>query len=195
MPRLPGHAPRLAHGAPDLADLLAALKLAMLTPRVVRRKDVTVLGLDARQLTLALSAVGIASMTAVSLLQTGVVKHLPDPPLPCFESDRVNLSEDAFPFGIPDGLIGLASFVANLPLAALGPPDRARTMPWLPIVGTVKAAIDGAVSAYYFYKMPTSEKAWCPYCIVSAFMNWAILALALSEARTALATVRASSGR
>jgi len=187
MPRLPGRRPRFAAGPSDLLD-------AFRVPER-RHEGITILGLDERQLTLGLSLVGLASMTAVSLLQTGVVKHLPDPPLPCFASDKVNLSDDAFPLGIPDGLIGLLSFAANLPLAAYGPRDRARTVPWLPLVGTAKALVDGVVSAYYFYKMPTSEKAWCPYCIVGAVMNWTILALALPEARRALATVRASSGR
>jgi hypothetical protein len=33
----------------------------------------------------------------------GLVKHLPDPPLPGFDSDRVNSSDTAYKFGAPDG--------------------------------------------------------------------------------------------
>ena len=160
---------------------------APLRPRSVAAADG---GLAARRLTIGLSLVGMASMSAVSLLQTGLVRHLPDPPLPCFDSDKVNLSETAFPLGIPDGTLGLLSFVANLPLAAYGPPDRARRLPWLPLLGTAKALADAVVSAWYFYQMPVREKAWCPYCVVSALTNWAILALALPEARRAVAELR-----
>ena len=35
-------------------------------------------------------------MTAVTLLQTGIVKHLPDPPIGNFDSDRVNSSDTLF---------------------------------------------------------------------------------------------------
>lgn len=143
-----------------------------------------------RRWTIGLSLVGIASMAAVSLLQTGVVRHLPDPPLPGFDSDKVNLSKAAFPLGIPDGTLGLLSFAANLPLVARGPADRAQRMPWLPAVATAKSLVDVLVSAWYFYQMPAREKAWCGYCIVSALANVGILALSLPEGRRALAALR-----
>ena len=144
----------------------------------------------ARGWTIGLSLVGLASMGAVSLLQTGLVRHLPDPPLPCFDSDKVNLSDTAFPLGIPDGTLGLLSFALNLPLAAYGPRDRARRLPWLPVLGTAKALADAVVAAWYFYQMPVRKQAWCPYCIVGALADWAILVLALPEGRRALAEVR-----
>ncbi len=144
----------------------------------------------ARGWTIALSLVGLANMGAVSLLQTGVVRHLPDPPLPGFDSDRVNLSKTAFPLGIPDGTLGLLSFAVNLPLAAYGPADRDRRLPWLPVLATTKALADSLVSAWYFYQMPVHEKAWCGYCILSALANWGILALAMPEGRRALDTLR-----
>lgn len=37
---------------------------------------------------IGLSLIGMASMTAVTLLQTGIVKHLPDPPVGNFDSDK-----------------------------------------------------------------------------------------------------------
>lgn len=146
--------------------------------------------LAGRRWTVGLSLVGMASMAAVSLLQTGLVKHLPDPPLPGFNSDKVNLSKAAFPLGIPDGTLGLLSFAANLPLAAWGPADRARRMPWLPVIATAKSLVDALVSAWYFYQMPAREKAWCGYCVVSAFANVGILVLSLPEGRRAFAALR-----
>ncbi len=147
-------------------------------------------GLGQRRLAVGLTLVGMASMSAVSLLQTGLVEHLPDPPLPGFDSDKVNLSKEAFPLGIPDGTLALLSLAANLPLALYGPTDRARRMPWLPLLGAAKAVADSLVSAWYFYDMPVRQKAWCGYCIVGAFANFGILALSLPEARRALDALR-----
>jgi uncharacterized membrane protein len=143
-----------------------------------------------RRAVVAASLVGIASMAAVSLRQTGVIGHLPDPPVPGFDSDKVNLSPTAFKFGVPDGPIALASLAANLPLAALGGRRRADEQPWLPLLFAAKAAVDAAIAGWYFYQMPAKEKAWCGYCILGAFANFAVLALVLPEATRALRTVR-----
>lgn len=133
----------------------------------------------------AASLAGIASMTAVSLLQTGLVKHLPDPPIPGFDSDKVNLSETAYQFGLPDGPVTVASFALNLPLAALAGADRAREHPWVPLLAAGKAAVEAAASAWFFYQMPAKEKAWCGYCIAGAAASFTVLALALPEGREA----------
>lgn len=44
-----------------------------------------------RHCVIGLSLTGVAAMTAVSLLQTGILEHLPDPP-EGFDSDKVNTS-------------------------------------------------------------------------------------------------------
>ena len=121
-------------------------------------------GYAARRWTVALSMVGMASMAAVSLLQTGVVKHLPDPPFPSFASDRVNLLEDRFPARHP-GRHARPALVRGEPAAGcLGPADAHR-MPLLPALSAAKAILDTLVSDWYFYRMPAREKVWCGYCI------------------------------
>jgi uncharacterized membrane protein len=132
----------------------------------------------------------MGSMTATSLLQTGVLKHLPDPPLPGFNSDKVNLSRAAFPLGIPDGTLGLLAFATNLPLAALGGADRTQERPWVVLLAGAKAVFDAAVAGWYFYQQPTREKAWCILCLTAQVASLGILALAVPEAKTALATLR-----
>jgi uncharacterized membrane protein len=132
------------------------------------------------------SLLGMASMTAVSLLQTGIVEHLPDPPGDAFDSDRINSSETAYRFGVPDGTFALASLGANIPLAALGGADRARRQPWIPLFAAGKALLEAAVAGWYFYQMPAKEKAWCGYCVTGAISNLAVAALTLPEARAAL---------
>ena len=135
------------------------------------------------------SLVGMASMTAVTLLQTGIIKHLPDPPFGNFDSDRVNSSDTAYRLGAPDGSISLASLAANIPIAAFGGADRVQTKPWVPLVAALKATGEALAASWYFYQMPAKEKAWCGYCIVGALANIGIAALTLPEAQKALAVI------
>ena len=147
-------------------------------------------GMKRRRWIIGLSLAGMASMTAVSLLQTGLVRHLPDPPLPGFDSDKVNTSDDAYQFGVPDGTLSLASLAANVPLAAFREAGRAQRKPWVPLLAAGKAAVEAVGAGWYFYQMPAKENAWCGYCIAGALVNAGLLALALPEAREALAALR-----
>ena len=128
--------------------------------------------------------VGIAAMVPVTLLQTGLIHDLPDPPIKGFHSDAANSSLIAYRFGVPDGATSIASFALNIPLAAFGGADRACTSPLVPLIAAGKAAIDAAASAWYFDKMRRGKK-WCPYCIVGAVSSLAVFLLTLPEARSA----------
>ena len=146
--------------------------------------------LNLRRGVIGLSLLGMAAMTAVTLFQTGVVEHLPDPPIDSFDSDRVNSSDTAYALGVPDGALSLASLAANIPLAAFGGENRAQKTPLVPIAAAAKATVEAAVAGWYFYQMPTKEKAWCGYCIVGALTNWGIAALTLIEAKKAVKALR-----
>ena len=142
-----------------------------------------------RRAIVGVSLVGIGAMAIVSLLQTGIVKHLPDPPVkkPHFDSDKVNSTEEAFGYGMPDGPLTLAAHSASLAIAAAGPPDRYKDRPWLPLMATALALPQAAVAAkYLFYQMPKVDKAWCPYCVTDALMHFATVALTVPESLKAL---------
>ncbi|MDQ3132573.1 MAG: vitamin K epoxide reductase family protein [Acidobacteriota bacterium] len=141
--------------------------------------------LNLRRGVIALSLLGIGAMTAVTLFQTGIIKHLPDPPIPGFDSDKVNSSDTAYALGVPDGAVSLASLAANIPMAAFGGENRAEQQPLIPLAIAAKTTVEAAVAGWYFYQMPTKEKAWCGYCIVGALANFGIAALALKEAKKA----------
>lgn len=138
-----------------------------------------------RRKIIGLSLVGIAAMTAVTLFQTGIIEHLPDPPVDDFDSDKVNSSDTAYALGVPDGTLSLASLAANIPIAALGGENRASEMPLVPILAAGKAAAEAITAGWYFYQMPAKEKAWCGYCIAGALVNVGIAALTLPEAKQA----------
>ena len=60
-----------------------------LTPQQLRKQlqQGETSDLRRRRGVIGLSLVGMGCMTAVTLLQTGIVKHLPDPPIGNFDSD------------------------------------------------------------------------------------------------------------
>ncbi|MGO4885796.1 MAG: vitamin K epoxide reductase family protein [Bryobacteraceae bacterium] len=145
--------------------------------------------LKLRRAIIGTSVVGAASMVPVSMLQTGIVQHLPAPPLKGFHSDAANSSLIAYRFGAPDGPMSVASFAVNIPLAAFGGADRARTKPPIPLLAAGKAAIDAAVSTWYFNQMRRGKK-WCPYCIVGAISSLTLFILSVPEARSAWSHLR-----
>ncbi len=61
----------------------------------------------------------LATLVPVAMYQTGLLKHLPDPPSKVFNSERIVSSKAAHPFGIPDALLGLGSFGITLALILL----------------------------------------------------------------------------
>ena len=140
----------------------------------------------ARQKLVLSSLVGVLSMTPVVLLQTGVVRHLPDPPWWRFDSDRVNRSRDAFRFRVPDGALALAGFALNIPLAAAG--DRGRT-PWISVLAMAKTGIEAVVAAWYFSLMPRKQKRWCAYCVVGAAASALAFGSALPEGLRAIGRI------
>jgi uncharacterized membrane protein len=146
--------------------------------------------LKLRRAIIGTPVVGAASMLPVTLLQTGIVHDLPDPPIKGFHSDAANSSLIAYQFGVPDGTTAVASFALNIPIAAFGGVDRPHTKPLVPLLATAKAAIDFASSAWYFDKMRRGKK-WCPYCIVGAISSLAVFLLTVREARVAWKHFRA----
>jgi uncharacterized membrane protein len=143
-----------------------------------------------RHAIIGLSMIGMASSAVVSLFQAGLIPHLPDPPIDGFHSDKVNSSNTAYHFGVPDGTLSLAGHATTIALAAYGGRDRARTAPWTPLVAAGVMAAEAAVAGkYLLYQMPVVEKKACGYCIVDALAHLGAFALALPEARTALSTL------
>ena len=61
-------------------------------------------------LLLVACAVALLTLIPVALYQTKAILMLPDPPLRVFDSEKITMSDAARPAGIPDSLLGLASY-------------------------------------------------------------------------------------
>ncbi len=134
-----------------------------------------------------LSLVAIASMGLISLYQMGVLKHLPEPPLPRLDADRVDASPEAYRrLSAPDATLAVGSYAATLALAAMGGENRARQQPWLPLALAAKVGFDLAQSLRMIRVQWTKYRAFCFWCLVSAGATFATAPLAFGEARSAL---------
>lgn len=153
-------------------------------PQALRRylQDGSDRRLDLRRGVIGLSLLGIGMMALTTLLQTGLVKKLPEPARGNFHTRKVNSSDAAYGYGGPDSPIAITAHGVNMVLASTGGPDRAERQPWLPLLASLVAAAQGATAArYLFVQMPKIDKAWCPYCIVDALTHFATVACTLPE--------------
>jgi uncharacterized membrane protein len=131
-------------------------------------------------------ACGLAAagaMGVITLYQIGIIKHLPEPPLPGFDADKVDASEEAYSyFQTPDAFIGLGSYAATMGLAAMGAKNRAETRPWLPLALLAKTTADAAQAARLTIDQWTKHKAFCFWCLLAAAATFVALPLAVPEA-------------
>lgn len=137
---------------------------------------------------LSLTAAG--SMGVIALYQTGIIKHLPDPPLPYFDSDKVDASAEAYSyFATPDAVLGLTSYGTTMVLAAMGGQDRATERPWLPLALSAKVALDALQAGRLTIDQWTKHRAFCIWCLLAAGTTFASVPLVVPEARAALQQV------
>jgi len=140
-----------------------------------------------RRRVVGLSLVAAGSMGLISLYQMGIIKHLPEPPLPRLDADKVDASAEAYSrFATPDGFLGLGSYAMTMSIAAMGGQDRVRTMPWVPIALAAKVVFDAYQAGRLTVDQATKERAFCSWCLLSAACTFATVPLVIPEARAAI---------
>lgn len=138
--------------------------------------------LTRRRWIIGLSFVGAAMGQIVSLYQTGIIKKLPDPPIPVFDSDKVDASSYAYKrLDTPDALLMNSSYGLTAWLAGAGGKNRVTNTPVLPIAMGVKTLFDTALAAKLSQEEWKENKALCFYCQIGLLASAASLALAVPE--------------
>jgi len=123
----------------------------------------------------------------VALYQLGLIRRLPDPPLPEFNSARVVGSDEAYALlETPDAVLGLGSFAITLGLAAAGGADREIERPWLPLALGAKLAFDAVQAASRARSQWPKHGVLCSWCLLAAGATFVALPLALPETASAL---------
>jgi len=135
----------------------------------------------------------MGSLGVVAAYQFGLLRHLPEPPLPGLDADRVDASGEAYQmFKTPDAAIGLASYAVTLVLVGMGGSDRSSERSWLPVAAAAKVAGDAAFGLYLTLEQGTKHKRFCSWCLLAAGLSLATVPLAIPEARAAVRARRAS---
>jgi len=135
----------------------------------------------------ALAVASSASMGLISLYQMGVIRRLPEPPIPFLDANRVDASGEAYRLSnVPDAALGLASSAVTLVLAAMGGRDRPAKQPWLPIALAAKVGMDAGWAALLSVEQVARHRRLCSYCVVAAGASFAMVPLVVPEARAAV---------
>lgn len=136
-----------------------------------------------RRAIIGLSMLGGSMGQLVTLYQTGIINHLPDPPgQTLFDADRVDASNYAYSrFNSPDGPIMVLTYAITAWLAAAGGLDRARRNPLLPIAMGIKILIDVVTNLELAREEWSENKAFCEYCQVATVCSLTSLVLAAPE--------------
>lgn len=146
--------------------------------------------LERRRWIVGLSAVGASMAQIVTLYQMGVLKQLPDLPIPFVDSDRVDASTYAYSrLNTPDGPLMLVNYGITAWLTTTGGENRAKENPLIPIGMSVKLLIDAIAAAELAREKWSENKAFCEYCQVATLCSFASLALAVPEVLTAVQTL------
>lgn len=109
------------------------------------------------------TSVALLTLLPVAAYQLGVLQHLPDPPSPIFDSDRITDSKAAHPLGIPDSLLGLGSYGLTLTLAVVAHKDH-----HLRTILALKLAADGSVASFNVVRQVVSFRKLCSWCTATA---------------------------
>ncbi len=137
--------------------------------------------LSRRRKIIVLAILGMIDFAIISLYQTGILRHLPDPPSDMFDSDFISGSEKAYKFSVPDGVTGASSYTTILILAAMGGKralSRSKFFDKL-LFGVVTA--NAAKGLYHLYEMAFKENRVCLYCVTGTLISLLMFPLAKKE--------------
>ena len=143
--------------------------------------------LDRRRRIAGLTLGAMGSLGMVAAYQFGLIRHLPEPPLPGLDADRVDGSGEAYQlFKTPDAAVGLASYAATLVLVGMGDARRSSTRRWLPLAMLAKVAGDAAFGLFLTVEQGSKHRRFCSWCLLAATVSLATVPQALPEAAAAL---------
>ena len=143
-----------------------------------------------RRWIIGLSFVTAVAGQVVTLYQTGIISHLPDPPLDIFDSDKVDASDYAYKrLQMPDAPAMIITAGITAALASAGGKDRATQQPWLPVALLGKTLIDLVTNVQLGREEWQENKKFCFYCQTSTVAATVAAVLAVPEAVRAIKTL------
>lgn len=118
---------------------------------------------DDRPLMIGACCVAVSALVPVAMYQLGITAELPDPPLSVFDSERITMSKTAHPLGIPDAVLGIASFSTTLTLAILAKRNRTAAR----LLG-IKLGLDASAATFNAVRQVVEFRKLCSWCTATA---------------------------
>ncbi|HEV2576026.1 MAG TPA: vitamin K epoxide reductase family protein [Acidobacteriaceae bacterium] len=115
---------------------------------------------ESHKLLVGANVAALVTLVPVALHQLGVVSHLPDPPSSVFDSDGITGSAMAHPLGIPDALLGIASYGTTLLLIRSAPGCSAARK----VLGA-KLLLDGGAAMFNTSRQVMRFGKICSWCM------------------------------
>ena len=143
--------------------------------------------LKRRRKILGLAFFSCGVLGCIALYQTGILKKLPEPRWRGFDAEKVNGSAQAYSIlGVPDALLGIASYAVTACLAGLGPEDRWQTHPLMPIGMGLKVIADASLAGKLTWDERRKYRAFSLWSLLAAAATWTALPIAIPETKVAL---------
>lgn len=143
--------------------------------------------LDRRRRVAALSLVASGAMGVVAAYQNGLLRRLPEPPLPLFDAEHVDASGEAYALlRTPDAALGLLSYAATLVLAGMGSKRRHEDLPVVPLAMAAKVVFDALGGIYLTAEQATKHRKFCSWCLAASVASVAMVPQVVPEARLAV---------
>ena len=140
-----------------------------------------------RRAIVVLSLLSMGCMGLISLYQMGIIKHLPEPPLPKLDADKVDGSKEAYShLQMGDAFIGMASYSITAALTAAGGKRRAHHQRWIPLAMAAKAGMDAVQAGRLTYEQFSKHQAACFWCLLATASTLGTALLVIPEAKAAL---------
>ncbi|MBW3544264.1 MAG: hypothetical protein KY428_01475 [Bacteroidetes bacterium] len=125
--------------------------------------------LERRRKMVLLSVLGIVDFSVISLLQSGVVRRLPDIPYPeVFDTNGINTSKTSFKMGVPDAIISTVIFATRMALATAGGSEKASRKPVFDLLLGAASLGHTLGAVHMTYNMLFKKKKICIYCLAGA---------------------------
>lgn len=124
-----------------------------------------------------LSFLGLINFSVISLLQSGVIKKLPDIPSRVFDTNNIITSKFAYIAGVPDAPVSNVLFAATMVLSTVGGSEKATRKPASDIL--LGAVVLGHTigAGIMLYDMLFRKKRLCMYCLIGAGVIFASAAI------------------
>lgn len=149
-----------------------------------------------RRIIFALYGTAAASLGVIAACQLGILDRLPELPLPYFDANKVTSSAEAYRLlSVPDAALGIANCGSTMMLVAMGPADRARRFPLMPLLMAGKMTFDALNATRLAVSEWKKHRILCSWCLLAATATVIGLPLAARESRAAWKQITRSSGK